>query len=255
MKTILFLLILLPMNANAEALSLEEQRFEKDFQAAVRNAYAQEYGARKDDNAIRSIRREEILARARQVLNLRFFYARENYSRPSTPNDCSLARRNYWERPDNLDGQAETEITAVPYKWGGYFRRIEQFEDALAANRLAGDVCTCRESAHNYCLVPESTGLDCSGFISFVWDIPYHTTSSMHEVSADIGWAELQAGDALNRSGRHVMLFVEFANISRTEVRVIESSVTCRGVCESVHSVAELQSRNYQPIRFDGVMN
>lgn len=255
MKNFLFLLMFLPISLNAEPLTKEVQEFEKAFQQAVRSAYTQEFGVSKADNSIRNISRTEILERAYRALNLRFYYARENHTRSGTPNDCSLSRQNYWARPDNLNDKAETEITSVPYKWGGYFRRIEQFEDALASNKLAGDVCTCRRSEHNYCIVPESTGLDCSGFISFAWNIPYHTTSSMHEISTNIDWYSLREGDAINRRGRHILLFLSYTSASRTDVRVLESSLTCRGVCESVHSVSDLQGKDYQPIRFDGAID
>jgi hypothetical protein len=118
---------------------------------------------------------------------------------------------------------------------------------------LAGNICTCRQRRHGYCLVADAAGVDCSGFVSLVWEIAYHSTSYLHEVTRTIAFEELERGDALNKAGSHVRLFVGFEDDAKTRIRIIESAIDCGGVCESVISVARLDG--YVPIRLNTIVD
>ena len=54
-----------------------------------------------------------------------------------------------------------------------------------------------------------TVGLDCSGFVSQVWQTGHYTTSSLHEISSSIDAGSLVAGDVLNEAGYHVAMFVD----------------------------------------------
>jgi hypothetical protein len=153
---------------------------------------------------------------------------------------------NVWSRPARLHSMRGRRVKALPYKWGGYMS-VEQFLQRAAAGALTGDVCTCRLAAHNYCIVERAAGVDCSGFVSQVWGIAYETTSHLHAVTTTIRWEDLKPGDALNKAGSHVRLFIKFEDDARTQVRVAESAVTCGGVCERVLSASRFDG--YKPIR------
>ena len=61
---------------------------------------------------------------------------------------------------------------------------------------------------------------------------------------------DLQPGDALNKPGSHVMLFLRFTQDRRAEV--MESSTGgCNGkVCRNVYPLASLLARGYRPVRY-----
>jgi hypothetical protein len=61
---------------------------------------------------------------------------------------------------------------------------------------------------------------------------------------------DLRPGDALNKPGSHVMLFLRFTPDRKAEV--MESSTGgCNGrVCRNVYPLASLLSRGYVPVRF-----
>jgi len=111
---------------------------------------------------------------------------------------------------------------------------------------LAGNICT-----HN---APRSdaTGVDCSAFVSATWGLATHyTTSAIPAITTRLRdpW-DLRPGDALNKPGSHVMLFLRFTSDRKAEV--IESSPgACNGrVCRNIYPLASLLARGYQPVRF-----
>ena len=67
--------------------------------------------------------------------------------------------------------------------------------------------------------------------------------------------SELRPGDALNKPGSHVMLFLRFTPDRMAEV--MESSTGgCSGrVCRNVYPLASLLARGYKPVRFRALEN
>ena len=220
-----------------------DQATEIDFQERVRQTAPQ-------PKIIEEIRRSEVLERAYAALNYVFLYREENAASWEIKNLCSPESGNYWLRPIRLNEQIDKRVRAIPYKWGGYFIDLDFFTEGVRQGRLVGDVCTCRAEKYNYCLIPRAIGLDCSGFVSYAWKTSYHVTSALHEISQEIPWEELKSGDALNKAGSHVRLFVSFADHGKKKVNIIESSLTCEGVCENTFSVKELKQSGYVPLRY-----
>ncbi len=116
---------------------------------------------------------------------------------------------------------------------------------------LAGNVCT-----HNN---PRSdtTGVDCSAFVSAAWGLSTHfTTAAIPGITQQLqnAW-DLQPGDALNKPGSHVMLFLRFTADRRAEV--MESSTGgCNGkVCRNVYPLSSLLARGYRPVRYRALEN
>ena len=102
----------------------------------------------------------------------------------------------------------------------------------------------------------QSSGLDCSAFVSKVWSVSRHTTDTLASVSHPISKDELQAGDALNlTTGRdpegdgHVRLFERWADASHSKMWVYEETPP-----RSVHHVINWDP-SYQPIRRDNVVD
>lgn len=95
------------------------------------------------------------------------------------------------------------EKIKMPYKWGG-FTHVDVFNDFIADGKLAGDDYTASASlGDGYCI-----GVDCSGFVSRVWDIPNkQSTRSLPRFSTELpDWSCVQRGDIANIWGTHVML-------------------------------------------------
>ena len=119
------------------------------------------------------------------------------------------------------DYMVDSTYEGVPYLWGGS-RKVETFQNQLANGYRAG--------AHreNDCLAPTSgdvcwaTGIDCSGFVSRCWALhSKHSTSTLPHHSHEIRHDQLMEGDALNKSGSHVVLF--YRGISGDRYQVVEA--------------------------------
>lgn len=90
---------------------------------------------------------------------------------------------------------------SVAYDWGG-FDSVGMFNQAMTTSSMrAGDTNTSVESC--------SRGVDCSGFVSRVWGLTTkYSTSTLKNVSKAISKSQLKEGDILNKSGDHVVLYV-----------------------------------------------
>lgn len=89
--------------------------------------------------------------------------------------------------------------TALPYDWGGYMT-LAEFDEQIAAGYGAGS-----HSWHGslWC----TAGVDCSGFVSELWQSGHYATSTFYAVTSDIGWSDLKRGDAINDAGSHIVLY------------------------------------------------
>jgi hypothetical protein len=101
------------------------------------------------------------------------------------------------------------------------------------------------------------TGVDCSAFVSAAWGLATHfTTAVIPSITTRLenAW-DLQPGDALNKAGSHVMLFLRFTPDRKVEV--MESSTGgCNGrVCRNVYPLSSLLARGYKPVRFRALQN
>ncbi len=104
--------------------------------------------------------------------------------------DCS----NSW----SSDYSVGTYI-GLPYDWGGYYT-LPEFDAALAAGEGAGS-----HSWHG--ILSCTCGVDCSGFVSEVWQTAHYSTSTLYQCSYEISSSDLTRADALNDPGSHVVLF------------------------------------------------
>jgi len=65
----------------------------------------------------------------------------------------------------------------------------------------------------------------------------------------------LQPGDALNKPGSHVMLFLRFTPDRKAEV-MEASPGSCNGrVCRNVYPLASILARGYAPVRYRALAN
>lgn len=97
------------------------------------------------------------------------------------------------------------KVTGMAYNWGG-FNSVSEFLSRVNAGRIAGnDKKTLHDSTH---IRTDFAGIDCSGFVSRVWETASkYSTSSLPNISKQINWSDLKAGDIVNKAGSHVRLF------------------------------------------------
>jgi hypothetical protein len=136
--------------------------------------------------------------------------------------------------------------TGLPYGWGGndtpdaYLKRI-------AEGAYPGDIHT------NNVISKDVAGVDCSGFITNVWQLPQRVVTTCHggpdawtpkagdttcvgAFSSRVNWQSGQSGDALLIPG-HVRLVAQATEPQLAEagrglfVEIIESSGYCAGAC------------------------
>ena len=230
-----------PLGAGDDVDDLEVPR---GFEDAVAREYADEMLAPRGTTS-----RADIIARVEAYLETAWRLDPKNYPESGTASRCDPDGGAMWRRPQKLDGQMGATIVGLPYKWGGY-DSLDGFQRKLGRGDLAGDVCTCRSSRHDYCLVWNAAGVDCSGFVSRAFGASYHTTSRLHEITTKLErWTDLKPGDIVNRRGRHVRLVTGISTEVPVLVHVIESAVSCHGMCRASYEVSQL--RGYEPRRYN----
>ncbi|QDQ28604.1 hypothetical protein FNU76_20860 [Chitinimonas arctica] len=228
----------------------DEQQSDDELEQAFREQSAQENGALPPQSldGYPPRPRGDVLAEAYRYLSMTWVLGERNYAHPNIPSECDVGAGKYWQRPKQLEGRQGQEITAMPYQWGGD-NSPEQFRKRIAKGALAGDICSCRDPHRRFCITRIATGVDCSGYVSNAWGIPHHTTDALFRVSTPLPSLEaLEPGDALVWRQHHARLYIGRSSGTDIRFKMLESSVSCGGVCETTYSAVELA--DYTPIRY-----
>jgi hypothetical protein len=197
--------------------------------------------------AVRPLTRQQVVQTAFGFEGLQWRLAPANYG-PDPDTTCTGFNRI--RRPGFLSGKLNQEVRGVPYCWGCH-SSLNQFRARIASGMLAGNVCTHNDPR------PDVVGVDCSAFVSAAWGLANHfTTAAIPAITTELtnAW-DLQPGDALNKAGTHVMLFLRFTPDRKAEV--MESSTGgCNGrVCRNVYPLASLLTRGFKPVRFNALQD
>ena len=155
---------------------------------------------------------------------------------------------NRVRRPGYLHGKLGQEVRGIPYCWGCH-GALGQIRAKIAGGVMAGNVCT-RNAPRR-----DVIGVDCSAFVSATWGLATHfTTMAIPSITKRVeNPFDLLPGDAFNKPGSHVMLFLRFTADRKAEV--IEASPgACNGrVCRNIYPLASVLARGYAPVRFRGL--
>jgi hypothetical protein len=153
-------------------------------------------------------------------------------------------------RPGYLHGKLGQEVRGIPYCWGCH-GSLQQISNAFAHGALAGNICTRNEPRR------DAAGVDCSAFVSATWGLASHfTTIAIPTITKVVSnpW-EMLPGDAFNKPGSHVMLFLRFTPDRKVEV-MEASPGACNGkVCRNVYPLSALLARGYTPVRYRALVN
>ncbi|MBS0530480.1 MAG: hypothetical protein JSS22_13995, partial [Proteobacteria bacterium] len=194
--------------------------------------------------AVRPSNRQQAIETAFAFEGIQWKLTPANYG--SDP-DTSCSGFSRIRRPWYLEGKVNQEVRGVPYCWGCH-GSLASFRAQMERGTKAGNVCT-----HN-APRPDVAGVDCSAFVSAAWGLSVHyTTAAIPAIAKPLAnpW-DLKPGDALNKAGSHVMLFLRFTPDRKAEV-MEASTGGCNGrVCRNVYPLAGLLARGYVPVRFRG---
>ncbi|MBY5333586.1 hypothetical protein [Rhizobium leguminosarum] len=189
--------------------------------------------------------RSDVIERAIGFETLNWLVTPAAYGRDPGPGCVNM---NRLRRPIYLIGKRGQTVKGVPYCWGCK-TPLENFIGGVEKGQTAGNVCT--KSA------PQSNvlGVDCSGFVSDAWGLKMHvSTRAIPGITKRLSdpWS-MRPGDALNKPGSHVLLFMRFTDDRKVEV-MEASPNACKGrVCRNTYSLGSLLMRGYQPVRFKGL--
>ncbi|KAB1122716.1 hypothetical protein [Neorhizobium galegae] len=193
--------------------------------------------------AVVSKSRSQVIERAVGFEALRWTVTPSAYGRA-----INCANMNRIRQPAFIIGRVGQTVKGVPYCWGCK-TPLESFSSELAKGRTAGNVCT--KSAPQQRMV----GVDCSAFVSDAWGLKMHvTTRGIPGIARRVAdpWS-MKPGDALNKAGSHVMLFMRYTEDRKVEV-MEASPNACKGrVCRNTYSLGTLLMRGYKPVRFKGL--
>ena len=132
-----------------------------------------------------AISRDEVLVRAQSYCYHPWTCASKNLTA-----SCSGSYQSAYAPGDYM---------GLPYDWGGYVTLFE-FDDGIDSGKGAGSY---PENGVLGCTV----GVDCSGFVSKVWDVGHFGTATIHNTSHKITSGQVKVGDAFNVPSYHIVLF------------------------------------------------
>jgi hypothetical protein len=96
---------------------------------------------------------------------------------------------------------------------------------------------------------------DCSGFVSMAWNLSSSlTTSSLPSVATRINKSQLKAGDILNKSGVHVVVFEKWANSAKTAYWAYEQTPP-RAIYHKIPYPYHNGGSGYLPYRYKNIVD
>lgn len=146
------------------------------------------------------------------------------------------------------DWKAGQSITGLPYGWGK-MDDITMFDRKLTQGLAAG--------GHSQLGVLSCTaGIDCSGFVTLCWGLNAgshaYTTGSLRQIAGKpkYNWfSDMKPGDALDKPGSHVVLFMGYN--ADGSINVCEASGSAaRVIC---HATTWSRYKGYIPLQYKGI--
>ncbi|MCX7884532.1 MAG: SH3 domain-containing protein [Caloramator sp.] len=161
------------------------------------------------------ISRSEAEKRALQIINLKWTYSKDKngYISPD--------KASYVTSPSQFKDVSSAEFTGIPYNWGGfdgidtasYGAPWTNFIDAINKGAFAGNV----NSSSGMGYIPQTAGLDCSGFVQAVFNIKdwkLSTSTLFNNYFTKIDIKDIKHMDILNKPGDHVVIFDRWGNLN-----------------------------------------
>ena len=144
------------------------------------------------------------------------------------------------------DGR-DHSLTNVPYCWGGW--NAETFVSNINAGKFAGNTCT---TSSGY--VSGTVGMDCSGYVSVAFDLPYkHGTSTLSNCFTKVSNANVAAYNIMNKAGSHVVIVTKVytANGTKYVDTYEESSSAGKIVVRTGRDFLSLYNSGFVPMKYN----
>ena len=162
-----------------------------------------------------SITRDQAQQRALSMINLTWTYSN---------NKNAVLDSNYIplvSQPTQYNNVISAQETGIPYDWGGQDGIDSSsagapwgsFLDAINKGAYAGNVNT----TVGYGYVPETAGIDCSGFVQAVFNIKDYklsTSTMFNTYFTKINLTDIQHMDILDKPGDHVVVFDKWGTLN-----------------------------------------
>lgn len=156
--------------------------------------------------------------------------------------------------------QEKNEYIGIPYCYGGRISidssnisDVDNFKDALLKGYYPGNINTNRGYIKN------TAGLDCSGFVSAVYNIDENiSTESMNKYFKEIDYRDLKPMDIVNSKGKHVYIYLGPTEDNKGII-ILESTSNGNKMYKDKAVVnfktikefnKDLNERNYIPMRY-----
>lgn len=193
-----------------------------------------------------SIRKATIRERMNTYFDLRWTYNSTLNSNLSVTGNPTYVSMPPWLN-QYADGQNHS-LTNVPYCWGGW--NAETFVSNINNGKYAGNVNT-SSSGH----ISGTVGMDCSGYVSVVFDLPYkHGTSNLSNCFTQLSSGSvLEAYDILNKAGDHVMIVAgTYEQGGRRYVDTYEETINSGKIVKTTGRYYQsLLNNGYVPMRYN----
>jgi hypothetical protein len=150
---------------------------------------------------------------------------------------------------------AETDVGAAAsggFNYGGPIKRAKVIE--RAKHWFSKNVPYNQGASHYDKNRGKKYRTDCSGFVSMAWGLKKsRVTWTLDEVSKQISYDKLKAGDILLIQHQHVMLFHKWANDGRTAFWIYELGSTATDMNHKKVTVSDAKGRGYKPWRYKDI--
>lgn len=128
----------------------------------------------------------------------------------------------------------------VAYSWGNA-SSIEEFDKGIADGKYAGNV---PEDISRYGSW-NTVGVDCSGLLTVCWELPKKIAArDIPNIANVIDITEIKQGDVFAIRS-HVMIFKEFVDDEKSQVRIIDSTRSTGKVSQREFLVSDLLEQGY----------
>lgn len=167
---------------------------------------------------VTNMTRSQVEQRAQSMMDLVWTYnSSKNGVEPSQ-------YENYIKQPKQFEGVTSSQMTGIPYDWGGfdgvdshsYNEPWTNFLDAVNDGAYTGNVDA--DGGMGY--VPGTAGLDCSGFVQAAFNIQDYkqsTSTLLNKYFVPINLSELKHMDILDKPGDHVVIFDRWGTMNGIE--------------------------------------
>jgi hypothetical protein len=175
---------------------------------------------------------------AKNFMNFKWRVSRSENLAIGHQADCNFKRidpLHSFELPHALkNAELGDDLTGVPYNWDGK-GDLDSIRDELARGYRAGNICSEYRNKS-----PNTTGIDCSGFVAQVWGVSSFGTGNAKSIAKPLTKLErMRWGDVFVRVGHHIRLYVEQEVTPEFGMRIhtLESQGACNGTCERSYHV------------------